>query len=103
MYKACMVDVGALVRAEARGAAARARLEAALEAARAALRSARHSAASIQQAERGAATQLEDVSASLVAARARIASLTVSLPCPALSTAAAGYDLLSVTRTVPWI
>ena len=77
MYKSRLVDVGALVKAEARSAAGRARLEAALESTRAALRAARAAAASTQQAERGAQTQVSDLSASLTAARARIASLTV--------------------------
>lgn len=79
MYKSRIVDVGALVAAGVRDAAVRTRLEAALEQARGALRAARQTAASIQQAERGATTQLCDVSASLAAARARIASLTVSI------------------------
>lgn len=79
MYKTRVVDVGALVAAAARSSAQRSRLETALEAARTALRNARQAAASIQQAERGAASQLTDVSASLAAARARITSLTVSL------------------------
>jgi multidrug efflux pump subunit AcrA (membrane-fusion protein) len=79
MYKSRVVDVGALVAAEARGAAARARLETALEAARAALAQARAAAASTQQAERGAQTQLSDLAASLAAARARLTSLTVCL------------------------
>ncbi|XP_059052766.1 cell division cycle and apoptosis regulator protein 1-like [Achroia grisella] len=78
VYKSRVVDVGALVAAEARGAAQRARLEAALEGARAALRAARAAAAHTQQAERGAQTQLSDLTASLAAARARIASLTAS-------------------------
>ncbi|XP_047022062.1 cell division cycle and apoptosis regulator protein 1-like [Helicoverpa zea] len=78
MYKSRLVDVGALVRAEARSAAGRARLEAALESTRAALKAARAAAASTQQAERGAQTQVSDLSASLAAARARIASLTAS-------------------------
>lgn len=77
MYKSRLVDVGALVKAEARSAAGRARLETALESTRAALRAARAAAASTQQAERGAQTQVSDLSASLTAARARIASLTV--------------------------
>lgn len=77
MYKSRLVDVGALVKAEARSAASRARLEGALESTRAALRAARAAAASTQQAERGAQTQVSDLSASLTAARARIASLTV--------------------------
>lgn len=78
MYKSRLVDVGALVKAEARSAASRARLEGALESTRAALRAARAAAASTQQAERGAQTQVSDLSASLTAARARIASLTAS-------------------------
>lgn len=78
IYKSRVVDVGALVAAEARGAAVRSRLEQALEAARTALKAARAAAASTQQAERGAQSQLTDVSANLAAARARIASLTVS-------------------------
>ncbi|XP_028178137.1 cell division cycle and apoptosis regulator protein 1-like [Ostrinia furnacalis] len=78
MYKSRIVDVGALVAAEARGSATRARLESALESARAALRAARAAAASTQQAERGAKTQLSDLSHNLAAARARIASLTAS-------------------------
>ncbi|XP_075971593.1 cell division cycle and apoptosis regulator protein 1-like [Anticarsia gemmatalis] len=78
MYKSRLVDVGALVAGQARGAAARGRLEAALESTRAALRAARAAAASTQQAERGAMTQLSDLSASLNSARARIASLTAS-------------------------
>ncbi|XP_026755499.2 cell division cycle and apoptosis regulator protein 1-like [Galleria mellonella] len=78
VYKSRVVDVGALVAAEARGAAQRARLEAALESTRAQLRAARAAAAHTQQAERGAQTQLSDLTASLAAARARITSLTAS-------------------------
>ncbi|CAB3238909.1 unnamed protein product [Arctia plantaginis] len=78
MYKSRLVDVGALVAAEARGAASRARLEAALDATRGALRAARAAAASTQQAERGAQHQLSDLSRGLASARARIASLTAS-------------------------
>lgn len=77
-YKSRVVDVGALMSAEARGAATRLRLERALASAREALAAARHAAASTQQAERGAKSQLTDLNASLTAARARIASLTVS-------------------------
>lgn len=78
MYKSRLVDVGALVAAEARGAAARARLETALEATRTALKAARAAAASTRQAERGAQSQLSDLTASLANARARITSLTAS-------------------------
>ncbi|KAJ0178834.1 hypothetical protein K1T71_005609 [Dendrolimus kikuchii] len=77
-YKSRLVDVGALMAAEARGAGARLRLEQALAAAKEALSAARHAAASTQQAERGAKSQLTDLSASLAAARTRIASLTTS-------------------------
>lgn len=76
-YKSRVVDVGALVAAAERGAAQRARLEAALDGARAALRSARAAAASTQQAERGAQTQLGELTAQLNAAKARVTSLTV--------------------------
>ncbi|XP_073942945.1 cell division cycle and apoptosis regulator protein 1-like isoform X2 [Choristoneura fumiferana] len=77
-YKSRVVDVGALVAAAERGAAQRARLEAALDGARAALRSARAAAASTQQAERGAQTQLGELTAQLNAAKARVTSLTAS-------------------------
>ncbi|XP_013190345.2 cell division cycle and apoptosis regulator protein 1 [Amyelois transitella] len=78
MYKSRVIDIGALVAAEARSSAHRARLESALESARAALKAARAAAASTQQAERGAQSQLSDVNAHLAAARARITSLTAS-------------------------
>ncbi|CAK1546085.1 unnamed protein product [Leptosia nina] len=77
-FKSRIVDVGALVNSAARWQAERARLQAALEQTQAALKAARAAAASTQQAERGAKSQLSDLSADLAAARARIASLMAS-------------------------
>ncbi|KPI91379.1 Cell division cycle and apoptosis regulator protein 1 [Papilio xuthus] len=78
VYKSRVIDVGAMVEAAGRAAGERARLESALENARAALRAARAAAASTQQAERGAQTQLSDLSAQLAAAKAKLTSLTAS-------------------------
>lgn len=78
MFKSRVVDVGALVEQASRAAGERARLETAIENLKTALKEARAAAASTQQAERGAQSQLCDLSAQLVAAKARVASLTVS-------------------------
>ncbi|XP_045523505.1 cell division cycle and apoptosis regulator protein 1-like [Pieris brassicae] len=77
-YKSRIVDVGALVNSAAKWQAERARLQTALEQAQAALKAARATAASTQQAERGAKSQLSDLNADLAAARARITSLMAS-------------------------
>ncbi|XP_068631122.1 cell division cycle and apoptosis regulator protein 1-like [Battus philenor] len=78
LFKSRVVDIGALVEQAAKAAGERAKLELALENAKAALKAARAAAASTQQAERGAQSQLSDLNAQLAAAKARVTSLTAS-------------------------